>query len=339
MDKLFGDLVECDLVQPTFVCDQPQLMSPLAKYHRSEPELTERFELFILKREIANAYTELNNPIVQRQNFEQQAKDKAAGDDEAQLIDEVFLDAIEHGFPPTGGWGLGIDRLSMLLADVDNIKEVILFPTMRPEDEKEKKEREAKEDAMVNEQLSQTTGGKKEKAQQPAKKQQPAKEVLDGFQLEIRVGKIVEAGAHPNSEHLLALKVDLGEEKPRSVVAGLAEHYKPEELLNQKATFVCNLKPSKLRGVASEGMILAATSLDGTKVKFCHPSADAPIGAQVVPKEGKVTISSKKISVDVVGKMNLSLKEGLVRTNDIPFIVKDTEITVTVDEVVDGTVR
>ncbi|EDS88875.1 hypothetical protein EHI_092930, partial [Entamoeba histolytica HM-1:IMSS] len=116
-------------------------------------------------------------------------------------------------------------------------------------------------------------------------------------------------------------------------------HYKPEELLNQKATFVCNLKPSKLRGVASEAMILAATSLDGTKVKFCHPSADAAIGAQVIPKEGKVTISAKKISIDVVGKMNLSLKGGLVRTNDVPLIVKDTELTVTVDEVVDGTVR
>ncbi|BFU21578.1 OB-fold nucleic acid binding domain/tRNA synthetases class II (D, K and N)/Putative tRNA binding domain containing protein, putative [Entamoeba histolytica] len=340
MDKLFGDLIEVDLVQPTFVCDQPQLMSPLAKYHRSEPELTERFELFILKREIANAYTELNNPIVQRSNFEQQAKDKAAGDDEAQLVDEVFLDAIEHAFPPTGGWGLGIDRLAMLLADVDNIKEVILFPTMRPEDELEKKAREAKEDAMVAQELAATEekGGKKV-VKPKANKQQPVKEVLDGFQLEIRVGKIVEAGPHPNSEHLLAIKVDVGEEKPRSVVAGLAEHYKPEELLNQKATFVCNLKPSKLRGVASEAMILAATSLDGTKVKFCHPSADAAIGAQVIPKEGKVTISAKKISIDVVGKMNLSLKGGLVRTNDVPLIVKDTELTVTVDEVVDGTVR
>ena len=103
MDKLFGDLIEENLVQPTFVIDQPQIMSPLAKYHRSEPELTERFELFILKREIANAYTELNNPIVQRANFEQQAKDKAAGDDEAQLLDEIFLDAVEHGLLPTGG--------------------------------------------------------------------------------------------------------------------------------------------------------------------------------------------------------------------------------------------
>ena len=342
MDKLFGDLIEEELVQPTFVMDQPQLMSPLAKYHRSEPELTERFELFILKREIANAYTELNNPIVQRYNFEQQAKDKAAGDDEAQLVDEVFLDAVEHGLPPTGGWGLGVDRLSMLLADVDNIKEVIFFPTMKPEDENEKKAREAKEDELIQKELESQQGNQKGKGkqQQPKQKQQPVKEVLDGFQLDIRVGQIVSAEKHPNSDHLLALKVNVGEDKPRSIVAGLAEYYTPEELLNQKATFVCNLKPSKLRGIASEGMILAATSLgEEKKVKFCHPVSDVEIGSKVVPKEGKVTISAKPISIDVVGKMNLSLKEGLVRTNDVPFVVKDTDITITVDEIADGTVR
>ena len=180
----------------------------------------------------------------------------------------------------------------------------------------------------------------KGKQQQKGQKGQPVKEVLDGFQLDIRVGQIVSAEKHPNSDHLLALKVDVGEEKPRSIVAGLAEYYTPEQLLNQKATFVCNLKPSKLRGIASEGMILAATSLgEEKKVKFCHPAADCPIGTQVVPKEGKVTISAKPISIDVVGKMALSLKEGLVRTNDVPFVVKDTDVVVTVDEIVDGTVR
>ena len=178
-----------------------------------------------------------------------------------------------------------------------------------------------------------------EKKQAPKKKGQQVKEVLDGFQLEIRVGQIVEAGPHPNSEHLLALKVDVGEEKPRSVVAGLAEFYKPEELQGKKATFVCNLKPSKLRGVASEAMILAATSLDGKSVKFCHPAEDIAIGTQIVPKEGKVTISAKKISIDVVGKMELSLKEGVVRTAGVPLVVKDSGVVVTVDDVVDGTVR
>ena len=107
-------------------------MSPLAKYHRSKAGLTERFELFINGHEYCNAYTELNNPFVQRERFAEQAKDKDAGDEEAQLIDENFCTAIEFGLPPTGGWGLGIDRLCMLLTDSANIKEVLLFPAMRP---------------------------------------------------------------------------------------------------------------------------------------------------------------------------------------------------------------
>lgn len=108
-------------------------MSPLAKYHRTEKGLTERFELFVMKKEICNAYTELNDPFDQRERFEQQAADKAAGDDEAQLVDENFCMALEYGLPPTGGWGLGIDRLTMFLTDNNNIKEVLLFPAMKPE--------------------------------------------------------------------------------------------------------------------------------------------------------------------------------------------------------------
>ena len=108
-------------------------MSPLAKWHRSEPGLTERFELFLFTKEICNAYTELNDPITQRQRFEQQAKDKAAGDDEAQMVDEVFCTALEYGLPPTAGWGCGIDRIAMFLTDSNNIKEVLFFPAMKPE--------------------------------------------------------------------------------------------------------------------------------------------------------------------------------------------------------------
>jgi len=132
LDRLAEEYVEprCDV--PTFVMDHPALMSPLAKYHREDPELTERFELFVAGRELANAYTELNNPIVQRARFQEQAKAKAQGDEEAQFIDEDFLLALEHGLPPTGGWGMGIDRLCMLLCDTNNIKEVILFPAMKP---------------------------------------------------------------------------------------------------------------------------------------------------------------------------------------------------------------
>lgn len=134
LDKLVGEFIEETCINPTFICEHPQIMSPLAKYHRSEPGLTERFELFVMKKEVCNAYTELNDPMVQRERFEQQASDKAAGDDEAQLIDENFCTALEYGLPPTGGWGLGIDRLTMFLTDSNNIKEVLLFPAMKPDD-------------------------------------------------------------------------------------------------------------------------------------------------------------------------------------------------------------
>lgn len=132
IDKLVGHFIEVDMIHPTFLIEHPQLMSPLAKYHRSKPNVTERFELFINTREFANAYTELNDPFKQRQLFEDQAKEKAQGNDEAMMIDKEFLKSIEHALPPTAGWGLGIDRLVMLLTNSLNIQEVILFPTMKP---------------------------------------------------------------------------------------------------------------------------------------------------------------------------------------------------------------
>jgi len=134
LDKLVGEFIEEKCINPAFITEHPQIMSPLAKWHRSIPGLTERFELFVMKKEVCNAYTELNDPFVQRQRFEQQAKDKAAGDEEAQLVDETFCTSLEYGLPPTGGWGMGIDRLTMFLTDNNNIKEVLLFPAMKPDD-------------------------------------------------------------------------------------------------------------------------------------------------------------------------------------------------------------
>uniref|UniRef100_A0A8C0Z948 Lysine--tRNA ligase n=1 Tax=Cyanistes caeruleus TaxID=156563 RepID=A0A8C0Z948_CYACU len=122
LDKLVGEFLEVTCINPTFICDHPQVMSPLAKWHRSLPGLTERFELFVMKKEVCNAYTELNDPFRQRQLFEDQAKAKAAGDDEAMFIDENFCTALEYGLPPTAGWGMGIDRLTMFLTDSNNIK-------------------------------------------------------------------------------------------------------------------------------------------------------------------------------------------------------------------------
>ncbi|BEJ11360.1 hypothetical protein CspHIS471_0107820 [Cutaneotrichosporon sp. HIS471] len=133
LDKLVGEFIENQCINPSFIVGHPQVMSPLAKYHRSRPGLCERFEAFIATKEICNAYTELNDPFDQRDRFAEQVRQKEQGDDEAQGVDETFLNALEYGLPPTGGWGLGIDRLVMFLTDSANIKEVLLFPAMRPE--------------------------------------------------------------------------------------------------------------------------------------------------------------------------------------------------------------
>ena len=134
IDKLVGEFLESKCKNPTFICDHPKIMSPLAKDHRSLPGLTERFELFANYHEMCNAYTELNDPVEQRMRFQGQAKDKDAGDDEAMHVDEDFCKALEYGLPPTAGWGMGIDRLTMLLTDSNSIREVLLFPAMKPLD-------------------------------------------------------------------------------------------------------------------------------------------------------------------------------------------------------------
>lgn len=133
IDKLVGHFLESQCLNPVFITEHPQLMSPLAKYHRSKPGLTERFELFINHHEFCNAYTELNDPFKQKSLFLQQVKEKEKGDDESMFYDETFVNALEHALPPTAGWGLGIDRTVMLLTDNYRIQEVLLFPAMKPQ--------------------------------------------------------------------------------------------------------------------------------------------------------------------------------------------------------------
>jgi lysyl-tRNA synthetase class 2 len=190
MDKLCGHYIEDDIIHPTFIIEQPIVMSPLAKWHRDKPGVTERFELFVLGKEICNAYTELNDPIRQLACFENQVGQAQAGDEEANAkVDWDFVTALEHGLPPTGGWGCGIDRLTMFLSDNNNIKEVILFPAMKPlatggapaaaappkpspkvapkaEPKKESKKEAAKAEPKKE-------GGKKDKGKKEAKEEAP----------------------------------------------------------------------------------------------------------------------------------------------------------------------
>jgi lysyl-tRNA synthetase class 2 len=159
LDKLVGEYIECDLINPGFITDHPQIMSPLAKGHRSKPGVTERFELFVCKFEICNSYGELDDPFIQRERFLSEAKGRDDGDDEAQPIDEAFCVALEYALPPTAGWGMGIDRLVMLLTNQSSIKEVILFPTMKPLD-REKEAQKQMSGALIEFQKAVLGGAK-----------------------------------------------------------------------------------------------------------------------------------------------------------------------------------
>ena len=255
INLFFEEYCEKELIQPTFIMDHPLSISPLTKKKPSDPNKVERFELFINTWEMCNAYSELNDPIDQRERFAQQDANAEAGDDEAQHTDEDFLNALEIGMPPTGGIGYGIDRLVMLLTDSPAIRDVLLFPTMKSVDA-DKKASKTSEAAPAE------TAKAAEKIDFSNVKIEPIfKEMVD-FETfaksDFRAVKILACEAVPKSKKLLKFTLDDGERKDRVILSGIHEYYEPEELVGKTAIAIVNLPPRKMMGIDSEGMLISA---------------------------------------------------------------------------------
>ena len=253
--ECFDQKVEEKLVQPTFITMHPVDVSPLAKRSPKDPRLTERFELFICRSEMGNAFSELNDPIDQKQRFQKEVEARAKGDSEAGMMDDDYINALEYGLPPTGGLGIGIDRCVMLLTNSDTIREVILFPTMKPLD---------KQDAVK----------KEERSAQAAPVS--ASEPIDFSKVEIeplfadfvdfetfsksdfRAVKVKECTAVPKSKKLLKFVLNDGTDADRVILSGIHEYYEPEELVGKTLIAITNLPPRKMMGIDSCGMIISA---------------------------------------------------------------------------------
>lgn len=259
INACFEEYVEDKLIQPTFITGHPKEISPLAKSNPENPEITDRFEAYIYGREICNGFTELNDPIDQKERFLKQVEERANGDEEANMMDEDFVNALEYGLPPTGGLGIGIDRLVMFLTNSSTIRDVLFFPTMKPLG----KAVSEKPDFMQAPAVAASVEEAKEETIDFSKVViEPAYEEYVDFDTfcksDIRVVKVKECTAVPKSKKLLKFVLNDGTGTDRVILSGIHAFYEPEELVGKTLVAIVNLPPRKMMGIDSCGMLLSA---------------------------------------------------------------------------------